>query len=546
MSLRDFKIGTRLGIGFGAILMILVAMVLSANFLNYQNKARLMVGMELSAAKNLQTATMKGAMLETGIAMRNIGLQSDVSLMQMEEDKVKEQRKRFDAARDKLQSMGLDETEKSILTDITALDKYVDIAFKDAIGQMQAFNSESAAKVIANRIDPVNQKTLAQINKLVEIQQVALRAIFDGSVASDKRLMLILCAMGVAAVLIGVVCAVVITRSITVPLAGAVAVAQKVAGGELSAQVALEGRDEISALLKALKDMNQSLAKAVGDVRAGTASIERASSEIALGNADLSTRTEAQASSLEETASSMEELTSIVTQNTDNARHANQLAVSAWSVAVKGGSIVARVVDTMGSIKESSRKIADIIGVIDGIAFQTNILALNAAVEAARAGEQGRGFAVVAAEVRNLAQRSAGAAKEIKDLIGHSVDKVDLGSTLVEDAGQTMDLIVTSIKQVADIMGEITAATQKQSAGIEEVNQAIIQMDEITQQNAALVEQSAAAAESMHVQAEKLAETVSIFKLANNHSQRPSARASGPMLISASSAKKLAVNTGVK
>jgi len=238
----------------------------------------------------------------------------------------------------------------------------------------------------------------------------------------------------------------------------------------------------------------------------------------------LSSRTESQASSLEETASSMEELTATVKQNADNARQANQLVVSASDFAVKGGNVVGQVVQTMGSIKESSRKIVDIIGVIDGIAFQTNILALNAAVEAARAGEQGRGFAVVAAEVRNLAQRSAGAAKEIKALIGDSVEKVDTGSRLVDEAGQTMEQIVTSVKHVADIMSEITAASQEQSAGIGEINQAITQMDEMTQQNAALVEQAAAAAESMQEQAALLAEAVAAFKLDDSARQQPTAR----------------------
>ncbi len=302
-------------------------------------------------------------------------------------------------------------------------------------------------------------------------------------------------------------------RTISRSLNKAVKVAQSVAKGNLTQRINVTSGDETGQLLQALKLMNDSLIDTVGRVRRGTETIGMASAEIATGNADLSSRTESQASSLEETASSMEELTSTVRQNAENARQANQLVVSASDFAVKGGQVVGQVVDTMGSIKESSKKIVDIIGVIDGIAFQTNILALNAAVEAARAGEQGRGFAVVAAEVRNLAQRSAGAAKEIKGLIGDSVEKVDAGSKLVDEAGKTMSEIVSSVKHVADIMNEITAASQEQSSGIEEVNRAIGQMDEMTQQNAALVEQAAAAAESMQEQAVQLAQAVSVFKL---------------------------------
>ena len=519
MSLRDFKIGTRLGIGFGSILAILVVVIVSANALNYRNKAELLTGLALAGEKNTQASLMKSAMLETGIAMRNIGLQGDVGLMQAEEGKVREHRKVYDGARGKLASLGLSDSEKALLANIAKVDGEVDAAFKEAMGQVLAFNSEGAAKVIATRIDPLNKKTLADINKLLDLQHLAQQSFMDGSLAADARLMLVLFILGGAAVAIGAWCAIFITRSITVPLSGALAVAQKVAAGELTSRVVVEGKDETSALQQALKDMNESLVKTVSDVRNGTQTITVASREIASGNADLSARTETQASSLEETASSMEELTSTVKQNADNARQANQLAVSASSVAQQGGKVVAQVVDTMGSIKDSSRKIVDIIGVIDGIAFQTNILALNAAVEAARAGEQGRGFAVVASEVRNLAQRSAGAAKEIKGLIGDSVDKVDAGSRLVDEAGQTMGLIVTSIRQVADIMGEITAATQEQSHGIEEVNQAIAQMDQMTQQNAALVEEAAAAAESMQDQAQKLADAVSIFKLGSEHQQ---------------------------
>ena len=292
----------------------------------------------------------------------------------------------------------------------------------------------------------------------------------------------------------------------------ATAVVRKIGAGDLGVAVNVRPDDRIS-LLYAMQQMQQNLSGTVQEIRSSTDTIATASGEIATGNHDLSSRTEKQASSLEQTAASMEELTSTVKQNADNARQANQLAVSASEVAVRGGSVVSQVVDTMGSINASSRKIVDIIGVIDGIAFQTNILALNAAVEAARAGEQGRGFAVVASEVRSLAQRSAAAAKEIKTLISDSVDKVEVGSKQVAEAGKTMEEIVDSVKRVTDIMGEITTATQEQTSGIEQIHQAITEMDQVTQQNAALVEQAAAAAGALQEQAGSLVQAVSAFKV---------------------------------
>jgi methyl-accepting chemotaxis protein len=302
-------------------------------------------------------------------------------------------------------------------------------------------------------------------------------------------------------------------RAISASLDEARAVAQRVAAGDLSQDVAITRHDEVGAVLAALSEMQASLRRMVADVRSGTDSMTSASTEIAQGNADLSTRTEAQASNLQQTAASMEQLTSTVKQNADAAKQANQLAASASEVAARGGAVVGQVVSTMDGISAQSRKIAEIIGVIDGIAFQTNILALNAAVEAARAGEQGRGFAVVAGEVRNLAQRSAQAAREIKALISDSVEKVESGSRLVGEAGKTMDDIVAQVKRVTDLIGEITAATLEQSSGIGQVNQAVTQLDQMTQQNAALVEQSAAAAESMKEQARRLAEAVAVFRL---------------------------------
>jgi methyl-accepting chemotaxis protein len=319
--------------------------------------------------------------------------------------------------------------------------------------------------------------------------------------------------MILAALAIGMALAMFISRIVSKPLIAAVNVAKTVASGDLTSKIDVRTKDETGQLLQALKDMNENLVRIVGEVRSGTDTIATASSQIASGNIDLSSRTEQQASSLEETASSMEELTSTVRQNADNAKQANQLAATAGDIATRGGEVVSQVVDTMGAIHNASVKIVDIIAVIDGIAFQTNILALNAAVEAARAGEQGRGFAVVAAEVRTLAQRSANAAKEIKVLIDDSVEKVNVGSQLVEQAGATISELVDSVKRVNDIISEISAASQEQSVGIDQVNQAISQMDQVTQQNAALVEEAAAAATALQDQASGLARMVDVFRL---------------------------------
>jgi methyl-accepting chemotaxis protein len=317
----------------------------------------------------------------------------------------------------------------------------------------------------------------------------------------------------VSGVLAGALLAYWVTRSITRPVNEAVAVAQRVADGDLATPIDVSSKDETGLLLQALKDMQDSLANVVGTVRTGAEGVATASAQIASGNNDLSQRTEEQASALQQTAASMEQLGSTVKQNSDGARQANQLAQSASAVAVKGGEVVAQVVETMKGINDSSRKIADIISVIDGIAFQTNILALNAAVEAARAGEQGRGFAVVASEVRSLAGRSAEAAKEIKQLINASVERVEQGTLLVDQAGATMTEVVGSIRRVTDMMGEISAASAEQSQGVEQIGEAVTQMDTVTQQNAALVEEMAAAASSLQSQAQDLVGTVAIFTL---------------------------------
>jgi methyl-accepting chemotaxis protein len=391
---------------------------------------------------------------------------------------------------------------------------FYDIATKDLLPAVQAQDKTAAAAAMA-RMRVAYNAHRAAIDKVVEMATV--RASSDEAGAKQRiatatwqlmALLLVTLALGVA---VGRV----ITQNISNALKAAVGIAQQVASGDLSNQIDVHSDDEIGQLMKSLKEMNDSLVNIVGQVRGGTIAIADASQQIASGNMDLSSRTESQASSLEETSASMEELTSTVQSNADNARQANQLAAAATDVAVNGGEVVSQVVSTMGSINESSRKIVDIISVIDGIAFQTNILALNAAVEAARAGEQGRGFAVVAAEVRNLAQRSAGAAKEIKTLIGNSVEQVEIGSRLVERAGSTMEQVVASVKRVNEIINEIAMASQEQTDGIQHIGAAITQMDSVTQQNAALVEQAAAAAESMQHQTKHLTRIVSVFKLAN-------------------------------
>jgi len=365
------------------------------------------------------------------------------------------------------------------------------------------------------KVDSVKlfRQASSQLDSLVKINDEGSNRSNEGADTAFSAARKWIIGLLIGSIVIAMTLAVWIAGIVSRPLAQAVKVAQRVADGDLAADIHAVSNDETGQLMRALKTMNDSLLKIVREVRLGTDTIATASTQIASGNLDLSSRTEEQASSLEETASAMEELTSTVKQNADNARQANQLAVSASAVAQEGGDVVGQVVATMGSINDSSKKIVDIISVIDGIAFQTNILALNAAVEAARAGEQGRGFAVVASEVRSLAQRSAAAAKEIKVLIDDSVEKVTSGSKLVEQAGSTMAEVVGSVRRVTDIVGEISAASQEQSTGIEEVNRAITQMDEVTQQNAALVEEAAAAAQSLQDQAGKLAQVVGVFKL---------------------------------
>ncbi len=398
-------------------------------------------------------------------------------------------------------------------TFIESRTRYLEQGLKPSAQALRASDIGGAQRLYTESVEPLFDKVRESLTPLVKLQLSSAKAAYEDEVQRANVIRLV----AVVSLLLGLSAAGLVSfwliRDLSRSLQSAVDMAHAVAKGDLTQTIQIQGKDEVANLMTALSLMSESLVKVVSSVRQGSEGVATASAEIAQGNNDLSARTEQQASALEQTAASMEELSSTVKQNADSARQANQLAASASTVAVKGGEVVSQVVDTMKGINESSRKISDIISVIDGIAFQTNILALNAAVEAARAGEQGRGFAVVASEVRSLAGRSAEAAKEIKNLIGASVERVEHGTALVDQAGVTMSEVVSSIKRVTDIMGEISAASNEQALGVAQVGEAVTQMDQATQQNAALVEEMAAAASSLKSQAQELVQTVAVFKL---------------------------------
>ncbi|HSV54151.1 MAG TPA: methyl-accepting chemotaxis protein [Burkholderiaceae bacterium] len=513
MNLKNLRVAAKLWLSVSVLVIALLGLMIFSTLRSARAQSESEASMQEMTTR-VQSATRWAGLTEANAARTQaLILSSDPAVETAFKDVIAATSAQITEVQKNIETMNLTATDKAQMEKIASSRKSMLDLRVQARKLKTDGKGEEATTLINNQYNPAVSAYLGNLREFVKMQEQAMTqaqtAIANSRMSTIKigasaMVVIVLCILGGAYWLI---------RSILQPLSQANALAARIAEGDLSAQIEAHRHDEFGDLIRSLMAMNNSLGRMVHQVRQSTDSIATASAEIATGNHDLSARTEQTSSNLQQTASSMDQLTSNVRQSADNAQQASALAARASTVAEKGGAVVQQVVATMQDINASSKKISDIIGVIDGIAFQTNILALNAAVEAARAGEQGRGFAVVASEVRSLAQRSAGAAKEIKELIGASVEKVESGARLVADAGSTMGDIVQSVKRVTDIIGEITAASSDQSQGIAEVNQAVGNLDQMTQQNAALVEQSAAAAQSLREQADQLTQVVAVFKI---------------------------------
>jgi methyl-accepting chemotaxis protein len=513
MHIKNLRIGHRLGLSFG-LLAVLLAVIAA---LTYSRIGALNNNINLTNnnlyPKTVLAHRIKDKLNEATRSMNNALLSSDPAQIKAELNNIETGALENNAAIEQLEKTADTAEDRASIRTLTQVRAKFVAARTNFATSITQHTKDEAHRVLMTEVNPVQQAYYVTLDELIARQDNLMRngSKLSGQDATQTRQLVL--TLTLIALVISIVIAWYATLSITAPLADAVAIARRIAGGDLTGRIAVNSTDETGQLLAALRSMKDGLVNIVAQVRQGTDTIAVASSELAEGSRDLSSRTEAQAGSLEQTAAAMEQLTSTVKQNSANANEASQTSLTASNAASAGGAVVGEVINTMESINASSRKIVDIIGVIDSIAFQTNILALNAAVEAARAGEQGRGFAVVASEVRGLAQRSAAAAKEIKTLIDDSVEKIGSGAKLVGQAGATMDDVVDSVQRVTTIVADITLASKEQSTGIEEVSRAITLMDEVTQQNAALVEQANTALQSLRAEAAGLAQVVGVFKL---------------------------------
>ena len=516
-SLTQMSVGRRLALGFSSLVLMLIG-VAALNGLEFRNMGeRLRQIVEVNNPKSDIAYQMLNHINELAIQARSITLLTDVKEIDTEVKLLKGAEANYNKAEKalvaSLEAAGATPEERKLLDEISAAaKKTLPLVLRAAKEGQDGANIE-ATMTLMLQVRPNEAVWRKKVSELIAVEEQLSRAAYGMALSGQHRALAVAAAVVIAAVLAGAFLGWRITRSVKKPIDSAIRVAERIAEGDLTSTVEVTSQDEIGRLLMAISAMQDRLRALVGEIGGAAQNIRNASGEVASGNADLSQRTELASSNLQQTAGAMHQLSGTVRQSADAAATANQLAASASSTATRGGDVVQQVVSTMDEINASSKKIADIIGVIDGIAFQTNILALNAAVEAARAGEQGRGFAVVAGEVRSLAQRSAEAAKQVKSLVGTSIDKVETGASLVREAGTTMQEIVASVHRVSDIIGEIAAAATEQSSGIHEVNTAVTDLDAVTQQNAALVEQSAAAADSLREQSTRLAEMVSTFRL---------------------------------
>ena len=522
MNFKHLRVKTKMLLSF-ALLAAVVLLVsgLSLRSLSRSNE-RFADYLEGVGHRERVATELRASALRRAVSARNLVLVTDPAQSELEKAAVTVAHEETKAAMEKLKgtltsTQDVTARDRELVAEIDGIETRYDVVALSIVGMVNAGQREQAVTKMNNDCRPLLAALIKATSTLIDYEHAQADAQAAAAVVgygADRAVLAVACVTAaIAAIAMGWL----LSNAVTAPLTRAVTLAEAVASGDLSTDIVVDSRDETGLLLGALKKMNQSLVTMVSKVRESADGIATASAEIAMGNQDLSSRTEQQASALQQTAASMQQMTETVQQNADSSRQASQLAVSAADVAGRGGAVVQRVVTTMGEITESSKKIADIIGVIDGIAFQTNILALNAAVEAARAGEQGRGFAVVAGEVRSLAQRSAQAAREIKGLIGDSVQKVEAGSQLVSEAGSTMTDIVGQVRRMTDLIAEINASTTEQSTGIVQVNQAVASIDSGTQQNAALVEESAAAAESLKIQAAGLLNVIAAFRTGDRH-----------------------------